>query len=96
MKNKPISNLNKALAVLLYDQYDCPEVEEGEYEEKFVEYIVYGLIEKNGQVCPYKNYGCEEDCVKYKTSCKEGLLFDCEREPVDIWKDFIGITESEE
>ena len=95
MKYEDVPNLNKALAVLLYDQYDCPDVEAGEHDDTFVEYIIYALIEKNGNVCPYKNYSSEHSCKCYKESCEEGLYFDCERDPEDAWKDFIGIEESE-
>ena len=95
MKFEEISNLSKALAVLLYDQFDCPDVEAGECDDTFVEYIIYALIEKNGNVCPYKNYSSEHSCKYYKESCEEGLYFDCEREPYDAWKDIIGIKESE-
>ena len=91
MKAERASDLKKALAVLLYDQYNCPDVDEDNHDETFVEDIVFALIENNGTICPFKNYGGEQDCECYKKSCNEGLDFDCEREPDDAWKSFIGI-----
>lgn len=95
MKNE-ISDLNKALAVLLYDQYDCPDVDCEACEETFVEYIIYALIEKNEDICPFKNYSSECICKTNTEKCKEGLKIDCGREVEGVWKEFIKIGESEE
>lgn len=94
MKNK-ISNLNKALAVLLYDQYDCPDVDCETDEEIFVEYIIHALIEKNEDICPFKNYSSECICKTSTEKCNEGLKIDCGREAEGVWKEFIRIDESE-
>ena len=96
MKSKEL-DLHQALAVLLYDQYDCPEVFEsvGD-EEMLIEHIIYALIEKNEKICPFKNYSCLGSCEKANESCEIGLEIDCDREFEDIWEDFIFTEESEE
>lgn len=91
-----ISNLNKALAVLLYDQYNCPDIEQGDDDETFVEHIIYALIEKNEDICPFKNYSAECICKTSTEKCNEGLKIDCGREAEGVWKEFIRIEESEE
>ena len=96
MKNKE-HDLNQALAVLLYDQYDCPDAFENLGNEKIlIEYIIYALIEKNGKTCPFKNYSCLGSCEEANESCEIGLEIDCDRELEDIWEDFIFSNESEE
>ena len=91
-----ISDLNKALAVLLYDQYDCPDVDYDSDEEFLIEYIIQALIEKNEDICPFKIYCSEGICKTSTEKCKEGVKVDCGREFEGIWKEFIKIDESEE
>ena len=94
-KYNEISNLSKALTTLLYDQYDCPDVDWDSDEETLVEYIIQALIEKNEDICPFKNYSSEGICKTSTEKCKEGLKVDCGREFEGIWKEFIKIGESE-
>ncbi|QUH22235.1 hypothetical protein HYG84_19955 (plasmid) [Alkaliphilus sp. B6464] len=94
LKNE-ISNLSKALAVLLYDQYDCPDVDCETDEETFVKYIIQALIEKNENVCPFKNYTCVGTCKTSVEKCEEGIRIDCGRKVEGIWKEFIRIEGSE-
>ena len=96
MKSKEL-DLHQALAVFLYDQCDCPDVFEsvGD-EERLIGHIIYALIEKNGKICPFKNYSCLGSCKKADESCEIGLEIDCDREFEDIWKGFIFTEESEE
>ena len=93
MKNKE-SNLAKALKIYLYDQYDCPDVHEHD-EESLVEDIIYALIEKNDNTCPFKNYDAMNYC-KLNACCEYDLNIDCFRECEDVWKEFIAIDESED
>ena len=95
MKNE-ISNLSKALVVLLYDQYDCQDLDCEADEESFVEYIIQALIEKNENICPFKNYDCVGVCKNSVEKCEERLRINCSREAEGIWKEFIRINESEE
>ena len=44
MKKEP-TNLQKALAVLLYDQFDCPDVEAGFDDDIMVDYIISAMID---------------------------------------------------
>ena len=89
---KEISNLRKALAVLLYDQFDCPDVEAVDCDEVMVEYIIDALIEKNKNICPFKNYSTELFCKAYKEECEKGLTIDCGSDFELVWKEFIGIN----
>lgn len=86
-----MSNLKKALYVLLYDQFDTDIPEDCKSDELFIDHIVYALIDKNGNKCPFKNYDCIGHCKKNRIGCESGLNIDCNREQEDIWKDFIGI-----
>lgn len=88
---KEPSNLQKALAMLLYDQFDCPDIEAGESDETMVEYIIGALIEKNGNICPFKNYLAEPFCKNYKGECGKGLMIDCGADAELVWKEFIRI-----
>lgn len=92
LKNE-ISNLSKAIATLLYDQYDCPDVDYDSDEETFVEYITQVLIEKNEEICPFKYYSSEGVCKTSTEKCNHGLRVDCGREYEGIWKEFMEIDE---
>ena len=93
MKNKE-PNLVRALKVYLYDQYNCPDVHE-HGEESLIDDIIFALIEKNENRCPFKNYDCIGYCKFNLVSCAQGLEIDCDREHEEIWRDFIFINESE-
>ncbi|WP_147564681.1 hypothetical protein [Clostridium tyrobutyricum] len=86
-----MSNLKKALYVLLYDQYDTGDLEVRDSDETYINCIVNALIKKNGKICPFKSYDCIGHCKVNHIGCVEGLNVDCDREYEDIWKDFIGI-----
>lgn len=86
-----MSNLKKALYVLLYDQFNSTDLESDDSDETYIDYIIAALIEKNERVCPFKNYDCIGDCKVNQISCTEALNIDCNRETEDIWKDFIDI-----
>ncbi|WP_253197599.1 hypothetical protein [Clostridium algidicarnis] len=86
-----MSNLKKALYVLLYDQYDIPDMDIKSDEETYIEYIIDILIQKNDNICPFKNYSCGEICNKSTEKCNRGLYIDCNREKEDVWKEFIKI-----
>ncbi|UYO61837.1 hypothetical protein LNN31_13740 [Acetobacterium wieringae] len=88
---KETSNLQKALAVLLYDQFDCPDVEAGQDDETMIQYIIYALIEKNENICPFKNYLSVPFCKTYKSGCEKGLMIDCGADAELVWKEFIRI-----
>ena len=91
MKKEP-TNLQKALAVLLYDQFDCPDVEAGFDDDIMVDYIISALIEKNENICPFKNYMAEPYCKRSIEKCGTGLMIDCGEEPEFVWKEFIGVN----
>ena len=87
-----MSNLKKALYVLLYDQSDSGDLEVNSSDETYVDYIVNALIEKNGIVCPFKNYDCIQNCESCTGKCNEDeLAIDCGEELDKVWRDFIGI-----
>lgn len=90
-----MNNLKKALYVLLYDQFDIPDMNIEFNDETYIGYIIDVLIQKNDNTCPFKNYDCIGHCKVNNIACADGLNVDCNREPVDIWREFIGI-ESEE
>ena len=92
---KEPSNLQKALAVLMYDQFNCPDIEAGESDETMVEYIIGALIEKNENICPFKNYMDEPFCKDYKRECESGLMIDCCADAKYVWKEFIRIDYGE-
>lgn len=85
------SNLKKAIFVLLYDQFDIPDMEGGCSDSSYIDYIIDALIEKNENRCPYKCYDCIGKCKNNMLNCADGLKFDCNKEIEEIWKDFIGI-----
>ncbi len=89
MKNENISNLKKAVYVLLNDQYDVPDLDLRDSSNSYIDSIIGVLIEKNENICPYKNYGCIEGCNTKKSNCIAVLNADCNRELEDIWRDFI-------
>ena len=89
------SNLKKAIFVLLYDQFDIPDMEEDCSDSSYVDYIINALIEKNENRCPFKCYDCIGHCKINHIGCAEGLTIDCSREHEDIWKDFIGIKKED-
>lgn len=85
------SNLKKAIITLLYDQYDIPDMELRDSDDTYVDYIITALIQKNGNICPYKNYDCIGHCKTNNIGCAEGLNIDCNKEVEEIWKEFIDI-----
>lgn len=92
MKKEP-TNLQKALAVLLYDQFDCPDVEAGFDDDIMVDYIISVLIEKNENICPFKNYMAEPYCKISTEKCENGLKIDCGADHELVWKEFIRIND---
>lgn len=90
-----MNNLKKALYVLLYDQFDIPDMEEDVRDSDYVNYIVSALIEKNENRCPFKCYDCIGKCKDNNIGCAEGLKLDCSRESEEAWKDFIGIEQEQ-
>lgn len=86
-----VSNLRKALHVLLTDQYDSVDLELRDDDETYTEHIVSALIQSNGNRCPFKNYDCIGHCKSNVVGCADGLDADCKREIEDVWKEFIGI-----
>lgn len=90
IKNNEVSELNKAIFTLLYDQFDCPDITPDNLDETFVDYIVYALIQKNKSTCPFKDYSAECVCSESKESCYGGLVIDCNREREDVWREFIN------
>lgn len=87
-----ISNLKKALYVLLYDQSDSGDLNLRDSDETYIDYIINMLIEKNKSICPFKNYDCVCNCKVSSCKCnKDELIIDCEEDLDKIWRDFIGI-----
>lgn len=100
MKNNEVSELNRAIFTLLYDQHDCPDVTPDDHDDTFVDYIIYALIEKNELTCPFKNYSCEKYCKAHTNKCLDrdfgyNLEIDCGREQEDVWREFINIDANE-
>lgn len=84
--------LNRALYVLLYDQFESAvDMDLDMGNEDWVDYIVSALIEKNDAICPFKDYDCVESCESSTEKCKEGLLVTCDIEIESIWKKFMLI-----
>ena len=92
-----ISNLKKAMYVLLNDTSDVTDLDVRDSDDTFVDYIVSALIEHNSDdeenTCPFKNYDCLGSCESSRVECEEGLNICCERELEDVWRDFIGLSE---
>lgn len=82
-------DIRKALFILLHDQFDSPDLELNNSEETYFDYIVSGLIEKNENICPFKDYNCVECCKTSGTGCVHELTIDCNRGHEDIWREFI-------
>ena len=91
MKTEKVSNLKKALFVLLFDQYNCPDLELYSSDDIYIDYIIGALIETNGDICPFKNYSCIGNCKSNVIECAYGLKMDCKRKLEDAWKEFIEI-----
>ena len=84
--------LNKALYILLYDQFESAvDMDLDMDDERWVNYIVSALIEKNDAICPFKNYNCVRHCESSMEKCKDGLLVTCDIEIESIWKKFMLI-----
>ena len=96
VKNNGVSELNKAIFTLLYDQYDCPDVTPDDYDDTFVDYIINILAGENGSVCPFKNYSMEKLCEHSTINCLnchgKYLDIDCGTENEDVWRKFINKT----
>ena len=84
--------LNKALYVLLYDQFESVDMDLEMDDKCWVDYIVSALIEKNDDICPFKNYDCVKSCESSMEECKDGLLVTCDIEKENIWKKFMLIA----
>jgi len=84
-------NLKKAIFTLLYEQFDIPDMQEDDSDSSYVDNIIYALIEKNENRCPFKCYDCIGECKYNMTRCADGMKFDCDKEIEEIWKNFIGI-----
>ncbi|AHM56390.1 hypothetical protein EAL2_c10920 [Peptoclostridium acidaminophilum DSM 3953] len=89
---KEVSDLKKALFVLLHDQYDMPDIEIDSDDEDYIDCIISALVEKNGDICPFKNYDCVGRCEANGVGCICGLNIDCDREPEDVWSNFFKIA----
>ena len=87
-----MNNLKKALYVLLYDQYDIPDMNIEFDDETYIGYIIDVLIQQNDNIWPFKNYNCEEICSKSIKECRNGYIICCNRKKEDIWKEFIKIN----
>lgn len=88
------NNLKKAVFALLYDQYNVPDIDLNDRDDSYVDYIVEALIDKNKNVCPYKNYNCIECCEINNINCYlQGLNIDCNNEIEKIWRKFIGVED---
>lgn len=85
------SNLKKAIYVLLYDQFDIPDMDVNCDEEAYIDYVIDALIQKNDNICPFKNYNCEGVCSKSIEECNQGIYIDCGRDKEKVWKEFIEI-----
>lgn len=84
--------LNRALYILLCDQFESTvDMDLEMYDEQWVDYIVYALIEKNDDICPFKNYDCVKHCESKMEKCNDGLLVTCDMEKESIWKKFMLI-----
>ena len=81
-------SLKPALYNYLFDSIDVGGLEKKDEDVAFIEELVKLSILKNGDVCPYKNYGliCPyvkgEDCVSDTTK-------DCQKDFNDVWFDFL-------
>ncbi len=84
-------DIKKALFILLYDQFNIPDIEQDDRDSDYIEHIVSALIEKNEDRCPFKCYDCIGKCKVNHIGCAEGFKFDCNRVVEEAWKDFIGI-----
>ena len=92
MEKENVSNLKKAIFVLLYDQYDLPDIELNDNDNAYVDYIIQALIEKNKVICPYKNYDFVENCKTCTENCNGNeLSIDCGKDFEKVWEEFIGI-----
>lgn len=90
-----MSQLKKAIYVLLFDSIDTADLEVNSDDEYFIENIVELLIKNNGLTCPYKNYGLEMNCPN-TVNCKDGSCnIDCNQAAKKVWMDFIGIKYEE-
>jgi hypothetical protein len=96
MKTEKVSNLKKALFVLIYDQYDAPDLELDSSDDTYIDYTIGALIEANGDTCPFKNYDCIGHCKSNMIGCADGLKVDCKRELEDVWKEFIDIDSEDD
>lgn len=85
------SNLKKAIYVLLYDQFDIPDMDINCDEEAYIDYVIDALIQKNDNICPFKSYDCIGHCKVNHIGCAKGLKFDCNREIEEAWREFIKI-----
>ena len=63
------------------------------YRVVTVDYIISALIEKNENICPFKNYMAEPYCKRSIEKCETGLMIDCGEEPEFAWKEFIRIND---
>lgn len=84
-------NLRKAIFALLYDSVDTGGLEIDDDEEIFIEVILKLLIENNGLICPFKNYGSEISCPNAKNCGGNRWNIDCNQETKKVWKDFMRI-----
>ncbi len=91
MKKEKVSNLKKAIFILLYDQYDVPDIELDCDDSTYIDYIIGALIEKNERRCPFKSYDCIGHCKTNQIGCVDGLIAECNRDREDIWKEFMQI-----
>lgn len=89
---KEVPDLNKAIATLLYDQYDCPDVfEDMDTEESLIDETILVLAYQNEDVCPFKKYDCIGRCDNNMIGCVDGLYIGCDLSHQDIWRNFIFI-----
>ena len=84
-----ISDLKKAIYVLLYDLIDTYNLALDDSDEDYIDRIITALIDKNENTCPYKNYSCVHHCKCKKPICEDGTELVCSRELEDVWREFI-------
>jgi len=90
-----MSDLKKALQVLLYDLFESAVDMELEMDDDhWINYIVNVLIEKNGTLCPFKKYSSVHYCELTAEKCKDiGSKIDCGIEKETVWRHFMQISE---
>lgn len=85
MSNK----FKNAVYGLLDSLTDTVDLEANDDEEYFIDAIVEVLIQRNGDTCPYKNYGSEVHCQNRDNCGRDRFDIDCNKEKEEVWNDFL-------